>query len=36
MFNLTRSIYLYDMTNTYFEGNMLPNPQAKRGASIEK
>ena len=36
VFNLTRSIYLYDMTNTYFEGNMLQNPQAKRGASKEK
>ncbi len=36
VFNLERSIYLYDMTNTYFEGNMLRNPAAKRGASKEK
>lgn len=36
VFDLDRSIYLYDMTNTYFEGNMLRNPAAKRGASKEK
>jgi len=36
MFNLGRTIYLYDMTNTYFEGAMLGNPMAKRGASKEK
>jgi len=36
VFDLERSIYLYDMTNTYFEGNMLRNPAAKRGVSKEK
>jgi len=36
IFNLERSIYLYDMTNTYFEGSMLGNEDAKRGASKEK
>ena len=35
VFDLERSIYLHDMTNTYFEGNILRNPVAKRGASIE-
>ncbi len=36
IFDLERSIYLYDMTNTYFEGNMHQNPAARRGASKEK
>jgi transposase len=36
VFNLERSIYLYDMTNTYFEGAMRGNAIAKRGPSKEK
>lgn len=35
-FSLERTILLYDLTNTYFEGNLLGNPQAKRGHSKEK
>ena len=33
LFNLDNSIYLYDLTSTYFEGQCLGNPQAKRGYS---
>jgi transposase len=33
LFNLDNSIYLYDLTSTYFEGQCLANPQAKRGYS---
>lgn len=33
LFNLDESIYLYDLTSTYFEGQCLSNPQAKRGYS---
>jgi len=36
VFGLERSLYLYDLTNTYFEGNMHKNPAAKRGNSKEK
>jgi transposase len=36
MFELSDSIYLYDMTNTYFEGTALANPKAKYGKSKEK
>ena len=36
LFNLDRSIYLYDLTNTYFEGVMKSNDFAKRGHSKEK
>lgn len=36
IFELKDSIYLYDMTNTYFEGNVLANPKAKYGRSKEK
>jgi len=35
-FNLSQTIYLYDVTNTYFEGQCLQNPSAKRGNSKEK
>jgi transposase len=33
LFNLDESVYLYDLTSTYFEGQCLRNPQAKRGYS---
>jgi transposase len=33
LFNLDDTIYLYDLTSTYFEGQCLLNPQAKRGYS---
>lgn len=36
LFNLDRSIYLYDLTNTYFEGIMKKNELALRGHSKEK
>lgn len=36
LFNLDRSIYLYDLTNTYFEGVMNSNESARRGYSKEK
>ncbi len=36
LFGLKRTILLYDLTNTYFEGNCLNNPKAKRGHSKEK
>lgn len=36
LFNLDRSIVLYDLTNTYFEGQCTQNPQAKFGRSKEK
>ena len=29
LFNLQDSVYLYDLTNTYFEGKCLKNPQAE-------
>lgn len=35
-FGLNSTILLYDLTNTYFEGQMLRNPKAKRGKSKEK
>jgi len=35
-FGLERTILLYDLTNTYFEGNGKKNPKAKRGKSKEK
>ena len=35
-FNLQRTILLYDLTNTYFEGQMEGNTRAKRGKSKEK
>ncbi|MGE5572738.1 MAG: IS1634 family transposase [Bacteroidota bacterium] len=33
LFNLDNTIYLYDLTSTYFEGQCERNPQAKRGYS---
>src|SRR6185436_18361290 len=36
LFNLDRSILLYDLTNSYFEGEALHNPKAHRGKSKEK
>lgn len=33
LFNLDDTIYLYDLTSTYFEGQALANPQAKHGYS---
>lgn len=33
LFNLDASLYLYDLTSTYFEGQCLANPQAQRGYS---
>jgi hypothetical protein len=33
LFNLDDTIYLYDLTSTYFEGRCPFNPQAKRGYS---
>lgn len=35
-FNLQRTILLYDLTNTYFEGPMKDNERAKHGKSKEK
>jgi transposase len=36
LFNLDDTIFLYDLTSTYFEGEALANPQAKRGYSRDK
>lgn len=36
LFNLDETIYLYDITSTYFEGACLANPKAKRGHSRDK
>ena len=36
LFNLGDSVFLYDLTSTYFEGGALANPQAKRGYSRDK
>lgn len=36
LFNLDDSIILYDLTNSYFEGECERNPKAKRGKSKEK
>jgi transposase len=33
LFNLDQTIYLYDLTSTYFEGLAAANPKAKRGHS---
>jgi transposase len=33
LFNLDRTIYLYDLTSTYFEGEAADNAKAKRGYS---
>ncbi len=36
LFNLDDTLYLYDLTSTYFEGEAWSNPQAKRGYSRDK
>ena len=36
LFNLDQTVYLYDLTSTYFEGQALLNPKAKRGYSRDK
>jgi len=36
LFNLDETIYLYDLTSTYFEGQAVRNRQAKRGYSRDK
>jgi transposase len=36
LFNLDDTLYLYDLTSTYFEGEVSSNPQAKRGYSRDK
>ena len=33
LFGLDTTVYLYDLTSTYFEGQALLNPKAKRGTS---
>ena len=36
LFGLSTTVTLYDLTNTYFEGDMASNPKAQRGHSKEK
>jgi transposase len=36
LFGLERTVLLYDLTNSYFEGEALGNPKARRGRSKEK
>ena len=36
LFNLDQTIFFYDLTSTYFEGQALANPSAKRGYSRDK
>ena len=36
LFGLSTTITLYDLTNTYFEGEVADNPKARRGHSKEK
>jgi transposase len=36
LFSLDDTLYLYDLTSTYFEGQVASNPQAKRGYSRDK
>lgn len=36
LFNLDHTVYLYDLTSTYFEGNALSNGKARRGYSRDK
>lgn len=36
LFGLSCTVTLYDLTNTYFEGEAAANPKAKRGRSKEK
>src|ERR1035441_11060848 len=33
LFGLDQTLFLYDVTSTYFEGRALANPKAKRGYS---
>jgi transposase len=36
LFQLDSTVYLYDLTSTYFEGQVKRNPKAKRGYSRDK
>lgn len=36
LFNLEPTVFFYDLTSTYFEGQALANPKAKRGYSRDK
>ena len=36
LFHLDDTLYLYDLTSTYFEGQAASNPQAQRGYSRDK
>jgi transposase len=36
IFSLSEKMFFFDLTNTYFEGDALKNPKAKRGRSKEK
>ena len=36
LFNLDQTIFLYDLTSTYFEGQTKKNPKAKKGWSRDK
>src|SRR3990172_2351600 len=36
LFNLQPTVFFYDLTSTYFEGQALANPKAKRGYSRDK
>lgn len=36
LFNLKRTVYLYDISNTYFEGDALKNPKAKRSMNSKE
>jgi transposase len=36
LFNLADTVYLYDLTSTYFEGQASGNPQAQRGYSRDQ
>jgi len=36
LFNLTPTVFFYDLTSTYFEGQALANPKARRGYSRDK
>ena len=36
LFNLAPTVFFYDLTSTYFEGQALANPKARRGYSRDK
>ena len=36
LFNLSRTIVLYDLTNSYFEGEVAENPKARRSANSKE